>query len=150
VGVIAGPVVVVGVVFLLNVTAGATAAVFALGVGAASAMFVKNRSDRHNAAIDRGEIAVAGDPHLRAASIEDVPDPVLAALGGRGLLADQVDEVTRFDGGWVLRRRNRRHISVVAGDDGGWAQYDPRVVTDEWAAMEYSAGRGLEPDRLFD
>jgi hypothetical protein len=150
VGVIAGPVVVVGVVLLLNVTAGATAAVFAVGVGAASVMFVKNRSDRRNAAIDRGEIAFAGDPHLRAASVEEVPSPVLAALAGRGLLSDQVGQVTRFDGGWVLRRRNPRHISVVAGDDGGWAQYDPRVVSDQWAAMEYNAGRGLEPDRLFD
>jgi hypothetical protein len=150
VGIVVVPVAVVAVVFVLNVTAGATAAVLAVGVGAASVMFVKNRTDRHNAALDRGEITVPGDPHLRAASVSELPDRLLRALATRGLPPDQVGQVTRFDGGWLVCRRNRREVAIVAGDDGGWAQFDPRIVVDQWAAMEFLAGRGLEPDRLFD
>ena len=34
----------------------AAAAVFFAGVGAATATYAKNRTDRHNAAVDRGEV----------------------------------------------------------------------------------------------
>jgi hypothetical protein len=140
----------VGIVLLLNVTAGITAAVLVVGVAAASVMFVKNRSDRRNAAIDSGEIPLARDPHLRPASVDDLPDLVVDALSARGLSRDRMGEVIGFEGGWLVRRRSPRELAVVAGDDGGWAQYEPRRVTDQWAAMEYLAGRGLEPDQLFD
>jgi hypothetical protein len=150
VAVIAGPLVVVVILLLLNVTAGVTAAVLVIGVAAASVMFVKNRSDRHNAAIDRGEVPVPGDPHLRPASPDELPPPLVDALSGRGFSPDQVGRVVRFDGGWLVHPRGPRQVAVVAGDDGGWARYEPRRVTDLWAAMEYEAGRGLEPDQLYD
>ncbi len=53
--------------------------------------------------------------------------------------------MTSFDGGCIVKRRNRTDVSVVVGDDGGIAYFDPRWVDDLRAASEYRAGRGREP-----
>lgn len=141
---VAAPLVVIGAAFALNVTAGVTVAVLLVGVAAATATFAKNRTDRHNAAVDRGEIRTVADPHFRA---DGAPAPSLVErLGGLGFAADDIGAVTRFDGGWLVRRRNPRDVAVVLGEDGGCAYFDPRTVSDLWAATEYLAGRGREGD----
>ena len=143
--IVAGPVLVVVLLFLVSVPAGAAIGVMAVGAGAATVTYVKNRTDRHNAAVDRGEIPLREDPHLRPAS-PDRLDPGLAdRLSSIGYPRGDLGEVTRFEGGWLVKRRNRRDVAVVVGDDDGWARFDPRTVTDLWAATEYLAGRGREP-----
>lgn len=124
---------------------GATVAVLVVGVAAATAVYVKNRTDRHNAAIDRGEIEVVADPHFADAARSDLPAEVLARLRMDRLDPEGVGRVRRFDDGWIVRRRNPRDVAVLVGDDGGWARFDPRRVTDLWAVAEYRAGRGREP-----
>ena len=61
------------------------------------------------------------------------------------LTVEAHQQVTGFDGGWIVKRRNGRDVSVVVGDDGGFAYFDPRWVDDLRAATEYRAGRGREP-----
>jgi hypothetical protein len=116
-----------------------------IGVGAATAVYAKNRTDRHNAAVDRGEIRVVPDPHLQRLAMVSLDAGVLDRLAIVGYPANDIGEVTRFDGGWIVKRRNRRDVSVVIGDDGGHAFFDPRWVDDLRAAAEYRAGRGREP-----
>jgi hypothetical protein len=139
------PVVVVGLILLANLTAGVTFAVLVIGAGAATVTYVKNRTDRHNAALERGEIPAVPDPHLRVVPRPDIPPEVLARLSAHGYPPESLAAVSRFDGGWLARRRDRG-IAAVVGDDGGRALFDPRHVPDLWAAHEYMAGRGREPE----
>lgn len=139
------PVVAVLLILLANLTAGVTFAVLAVGVGAATVTYVKNRSDRHNAALERGEIRSVPDAHLRVLAHLDIPPDVLARLSALGYPPDSLAAVSRFDGGWLARRRDRG-VAAVIGDDGGRALFDPRLVPDLWAAHEYLAGRGREPE----
>lgn len=141
---VAGPLVVIGIALAIDLRAGATVAVFVLGLVAATAVYVKNRTDRHNAAVDRGEIRVIDDPHFRPAGPEDIPPGALGRIDGMDDDPRGVGRVLRFDGGWIVRRRNPRDVALVIGDDGGWARFDPRSVTDLWAAGEYLAGRGRD------
>jgi hypothetical protein len=139
------PVVIVLVILVVNVTAGVTFAVLAIGAAAATVTYVKNRTDRHNAALERGEIRSVPDCHLRQVAGADIPADVLARLAALGYPADSLGPVSRFDGGWLARRRDRG-VATVIGDDGGRALFDPRQVPDLWAAHEYLAGRGREPE----
>ena len=50
--------------------------------------------------------------------------------------------VVRFDGGWLVKRRSRTELAVVIGDDGGYAYFDSRAVTDLRAATEYLCRSG--------
>ena len=70
---------------------------------------------------------------------------MLARLGELGYPRADIGQVTGFDGGWIVKRRNRRNVSVVIGENGGVAYFDPRWVDDLRAAGEYRAGRGREP-----
>jgi hypothetical protein len=146
IAVVAVPSAVVVVVLLVNLTAGVTAAVLAVGVAAASAVFVRNRTDRHNAAVERGDIECAADPHFESLDPAGLDSDVAARLARLGYPPDDVGDLMRFDGGWLVRHRNPRDVAAVVGDDGGHALFDPRRITDLWAVTEYSAGRGHEPE----
>lgn len=146
VALIAIPVVLVVVVLAANVKAGITAAVLILGVAAATFIFAKNRTDRHNAAVERGEIIAAPDPHFRPTNRDALDPDVLPRLDRIGYARSDLGQIARFDGGWLVKRRNSREVAVVLGDDGGCALFDPRTVTDLWAVTEYRAGRGREPE----
>jgi hypothetical protein len=139
------PLVVVGLLLAADVTIGVVAGVMVGGVAAATAVYAKNRTDRHNAAVDRGEIRVVADPHLVSLSTAALDEPVLERLAALDYPSNDIGAVTRFDSGWIIKRRNRRDVSVVVGDDGGHAFFDPRWVDDLRAATEYRAGRGREP-----
>jgi hypothetical protein len=139
------PLVFIAAVLAADVAVGAVVGVMIVGVGAASAAYLKNRTDRHNAAVDRGEIPVVADPHLQPVAAVVLDAPVLERLNLLGFPRADIGEVTRFDGGWLVKRRNRRDVSVVVGDDGDHAYFDPRWVDDLRAASEYRAGRGREP-----
>ena len=142
---VAIPVAVTGLVAAIDVRAGVTIGVLLAGLAAATGVYVKNRTDRHNAAVDRGEIDLVADPHFRPAEPGDRPPPdLLARADDLGRHPDQIGRVLRFDQGWIVGRRNRKDIAVVIGDDGGWARFDPRTVTDLWAVGEYKAGRGRD------
>jgi hypothetical protein len=143
--VIVGPLVVIGAVLAASLAVGTVVAVMLVGAWAASAVYVKNRTDRHNAAVDRGEIRVVADPHLRPSSLGIFDASALARLGELGFARDDIDQVTTFDGGVIVKRRSRHELAVVVGDDGGVAFFDPRWVDDLRAASEYRAGRGREP-----
>jgi hypothetical protein len=145
VAIVGVPVVLVALILAADVTIGLTVAVMVFGVGAATVVYLKNRTDRHNAAVDRGEIRVVADPHLLPVNAEALDAPVLERLAALDYPAHDIGEVTRFDGGWIVKRRNRRDVSVVVGDDGGHALFDPRWVDDLRAATEYRAGRGRGP-----
>lgn len=138
------PVAALAVITAFSATVGVPLAVLVIGMAAATAVYVKNRTDRHNAAIDRGEIVVVTDPHFRAARPADLPAAALAILARDGLRETDIGRVQRYDTGWIVRRRNPRDVAVLVGDDGGWARFDPRTVTDLWAVSEYRAGRGRE------
>jgi hypothetical protein len=116
-----------------------------VGADLATVTYVKNRTDRHNAAVDRGEIVVRDDPHLRPVSPTELDPVVVERLSTIGYPPPDVGVVLRFDGGWLVKRRHRRDVAVVVGDDLGCARFDPRSTTDLWAATEYLAGRGREP-----
>ena len=139
------PLLLVIALFTASAQAGAVAAVMVVGVWGATAVYVKNRTDRHNAAIDRGEIRVVADPHLHPVRVGVLPALWLDRLGELGYPQSDIGQVTGFDGGWIVKRRNRRDVSVVIGEDGGVAYFDPRWVDDLRAASEYRAGRGREP-----
>lgn len=139
------PAALVVLLLALNPAAGVAAGVFALGAAAATATYVKNRTDRHNAAIDRGELIVPDDPHLTRVDPSTLDRPSQERLSAIGYPAADLGQVKRFDGGWIAKRRNLRDIAVVVGDDGGIAYFDPRWVPDVHAANEYLAGRGREP-----
>jgi hypothetical protein len=143
--IIAVPLAIALLILLANVKAGITLLVLFAGVEAASAVFVKNRTDRHNAAIERGEIPRVPDPHFVSLDAIQLPAEVSARISPLGFPPDDIGTVLRFDGGWLIRHRNPRDVGVVAGDDGEAALFDPRRVTDLWAATEYMAGRGHEP-----
>ncbi|HET6966427.1 MAG TPA: hypothetical protein VFH58_16765 [Acidimicrobiales bacterium] len=128
----------------VDLRAGATMAVFVLGILAATVVYVKNRTDRHNAAVERGEIPAMADPHFRPAGHDELPPGALERIDGMVDDPRGVGRVARFDGGWIVRRRNPRDVALVIGDDGGWARFDPRTVTDLWAVREYLAGRGRD------
>lgn len=142
---VAIPLLLVAILFAADFKVGVVGAVMVFGVAAATAVFVKNRTDRHNAAVERGEIRVVADPHLQRTTAAALDEVVLARLAEWGFPAHDIGEVTRFDGGWVVKRRNPRDVGVVAGDDGGHALFDPRWVDDLRGAAEYRAGRGREP-----
>ena len=139
---VAVPLAVILLALAFDVRAGATVAVMVVGAAVASAVYVKNRSDRHNAAVDRGEIRSIPDPHFRPSSLDDLPAGRLASVEGFAAHPATLGRIVRFDGGWIVGRRNPRDVAVVVGDDGGWALFDPRTVTDLWAVGEYLAGRG--------
>ena len=139
------PAAIVGGLFAASVPAGVAAAVLAVGVALATATYVRNRTDRHNAAVERGEIRVPPDPHLTRVEPSSMNPELLERLARLGYPAGQLARVQRFDGGWLVERRQRTELGVVLGDDGGIAYYDPRCVPDIWAATEYLAGRGREP-----
>jgi hypothetical protein len=139
------PLLFVAILLAADVTIGVVAAVMVAGVAAATAVYAKNRTDRHNAAVDRGEIQVVADPHLLPLSAAALDESVLERLAALDYPSCDIGDVTRFDGGWIIKRRNRRDVSVVVGDDGGHAYFDPRWVDDLRAAAEYRAGRGREP-----
>ena len=141
---VAIPVVVTALVALIDVRAGATIGVLLAGLAAATAVYVKNRTDRHNAAVERGEIDTVADPGFRTGYADDIPAELLSRADDVGRDPDQIGRVVRFDGGWIVGRRNPRDVAVVIGDDGGWARFDPRTVTDLWAVGEYKAGRGRD------
>lgn len=124
---------------------GVVVAVMVAGAGVVSAVYVKNRTDRHNAAVDRGEIRVVPDPHLRPVTRDALSPPTFERLGRLGYQPGQIGQVVRFDGGWIVGTKNRHDVSVVIGDDGGTAYFDPRSVDELRAASEYRAGRGHEP-----
>jgi hypothetical protein len=145
IGVILGPLLFLVIMFAASVDVGTVAAVLVVGVWAATAVYIKNRTDRHNAAVDRGEIRVVADPHLEAIPLDAVDGDVVDRLSRLGYPPDDIGQVTRFDGGCIVKRRNRRDVSVVVGDDGGVAYFDPRWVDDLRAASEFRAGRGREP-----
>ena len=135
---------------LLLITApllGVFVAVLVAGSGAATLVYAKNRTDRHNAAVDRGEIRTVPDPHLRRAGTDELDVDVMQRLYELGFESDRLGRVHRFDEGWLVERRSRTELAVVLGDDGGAALYDPRSVTDLRAASEYRAGRGREASR---
>jgi hypothetical protein len=138
------PVVIVAGVFLFDVAAGLTALVFVAGAVAATVVYAKNRTDRHNAAVDRGDIKVAADPHFRTAHPEELSPDEWERLARLDFDRGDVGRIQRFDGGWLVRRRNPRDVAAVIGDDGELARFDPRAVSDLWAATEYLAGRGHE------
>ncbi len=140
------PAALVAVLFAVSVTVAATLAVLLVGAAAATVTYAKNRSDRHNAALDRGEIPAAPDPHVRAAGAGDLDAALVQRLESLGYPRASLGRVARFDGGWLVKRRSRAEAAVVLGDDGGHAFFDPRWVTDFWAAGEYLAGRGRDPD----
>jgi len=139
------PLVLVAVLCTVNIDIGVVAAVMAAGVGAASMVYVKNRTDRHNAAVDRGEIRVVADPHLQRIPVATLDVALLDRLDALGQTTGDIGHVIRFDGGWIVKGRNLRAISLVIGDDGEWAHFDPTRVDDLRAASEYRAGRGREP-----
>jgi hypothetical protein len=139
------PVVLIVVLFVVSVTVGVVALVLLGGAAAASVVYVKNRTDRHNAAVDRGEIRVVPDPHLRRVAASSLDPAVRERLDGLGYPPAAIGEVSRFDGGWVVKSRDRHSISVVIGDDGEFARFDPTRVDELRAAAEYRAGRGREP-----
>lgn len=141
---VAVPLVLVVLAIALDRRAGATIAVLVAGMAAATLVYAKNRTDRHNAAVDRGEIRVLPDPRFRPASPDEVPAAILRVADGIGSDPGGVGKVTRFEGGWIVRRPNPRDVAVVVGDDGGWARFDPRTVSDLWAVGEYLAGRGRD------
>jgi len=145
VAVVGGPLLVALLIFLVSVPAGAAVAVMVVGADLATVTYVKNRTDRHNAAVERGEITVRDDPHLRPVSPADLDPDVVERLSSIGYPRPDLGEVLRFDGGWLVKRRDRRDVAVVVGDDEGWARFDPRSVSDLWAATEYLAGRGRDP-----
>ncbi|HET6873349.1 MAG TPA: hypothetical protein VFH70_01125 [Acidimicrobiales bacterium] len=138
------PLAVIGIAFALDIRAGITLAVFFVGMAAASVVYVKNRTDRHNAAVERGEIGVIADPRFRPVERAQVPSDILERTAALGHGAGDLGRVVRFDGGWIVGQRNPRDVAVVLGDDGGWARFDPRTVTDLWAVGEYRAGRGRD------
>jgi hypothetical protein len=144
-GVILGPLLLLIILFAASVQIGTVAAVMVVGVWAATAVYVKNRTDRHNAAVDRGEIRIVADPHLQPVGVGELTAPVLDRLHDLGYPQNDIGQVTSFDGGYIVKRRNRTDVSVVVGDDGGIAYFDPRWVDDLRAASEYRAGRGREP-----
>jgi len=137
------PLLVVVLVLVFSPAAGVTLAVLFAGAGAATVMYAKNRTDRHNAAVDRGDIALAPDPHFERVQTRDIPADLVSRLDRLGCTPGRV---VRFDVGWIVRQRNPRDVALVIGDDGGWARFDPRLVNDLWAATEYRAGRGHETD----
>lgn len=141
---VVAPLVVIGLAFAIDVRAGATIAVLLVGMAAATVVYVKNRTDRHNAAVDRGEVRVIPDPGFRAVDADQLPADLVGRLGDFGRNRSDIGQVTRFDDGWIVRQRNPRDVAVVLGDDGGWARFDPRTVTDLWAVGEYRAGRGRD------
>jgi len=139
------PALIVILVLALNLAAGVAAAVLVVGAAAATTTYVKNRTDRHNAAIDRGELRVPDDPHLARVELSTLDSRLLERLAELGYGRSDLGQVKRFDGGWIAKRRNLHDIAVVTGDDGGVAYFDPRWVPDIHAATEYLAGRGREP-----
>jgi hypothetical protein len=139
------PVVLIALLFAFGSTIGVVALVLIGGAGAASVVYVKNRTDRHNAAVDRGEIRVVGDPHVRPVPAGALAPDLVARLAGLGYDAEGIAKVARFDGGWIVRSRDRYAIGVVVGDDGEHARFDPIRVDDLRAASEYRAGRGRDP-----
>lgn len=138
------PLALIGVGSAFGARAGVTAAVFVVGMVVATVVYVKNRTDRHNAAVDSGEVRVIPDPGFRGVDAGELPAELLGRLEDFGRDRRHIGRVTRFDGGWIVRQRNPRDVAVVLGDDGGWARFDPRVVTDLWAVAEYRAGRGRD------
>ena len=138
------PVAITALVAAIDVRAGVTIGVLLAGMAAATVMYGKNRTDRHNAAVDAGDIDIVPDPHFRPGDAEDVPPGLLDRADDIGRDPGQIGRVLRFDTGWIVGRRNPRDVAVVIGDDGGWARFDPRTVTDLWAVGEYNAGRGRD------
>lgn len=143
--IVALPLVLIGGLFAASVAAGVAAAVLGLGAAAATATYVKNRSDRHNAAVDRGEIRVPPDPHLQRVHPQSIEPTARDRLARLGYPVAEIGRALRFDGGWLVERGSRAELAVVVGDDGGVAYYDPRWVPEIRAATEYLAGRGREP-----
>lgn len=144
------PLVVAAIVLAFDLRVGVAVAVLAVGAELATAVYAKNRTDRHNAAVDRGEIPADPGVELVALRARDLLSeaPVLAArLDELEYPLADVRAAWRFEGGWVARRRSRVELGVVVGDDGGHAFFDPRRVTPMRAAAEYGAGRGREPGR---
>jgi hypothetical protein len=145
--VVLGPILLLIILFAASVQVGVVAAVMVVGVWGATAVYIKNRTDRHNAAVDRGEVRIVADPHLKTVRLEDLGADVVDRLCQLGYPPGDIGQMTRFDGGCIVKRRNRKDVSVVVGDDGGVAYFDPRWVDDLRAASEYRAGRGREPGR---
>lgn len=138
------PIVFLAVIALFSPLAAATIAILVVGLAAATVVYVKNRTDRHNAAIDRGEITVVDDPDFRPEPAHDLPEAVVRRLARYGFDAGDIGRVLRWDAGWIVGRSNPRDVAAVVGDDGGLAQFDPRTTSDLWAVREYRAGRGRE------
>jgi hypothetical protein len=138
------PLALAGLVFGIDVRAGATVIVLVAGMGLASGVYVKNRTDRHNAAVDRGEIRAIPDPHFVAVDPAERPGDLFERLSTLPSALQAPGKVVRFDGGWIARPSNPSDVAVLLGDDGGWARFDPRTVTDLWAVGEYLAGRGRD------
>ena len=139
------PIAIIGGVFGISFAAGVAAAVLTFGAAMATATYVKNRTDRHNAAVDSGEVRVPPDPHLTPVRPSTIEPELRQRIEMLGYPVDRLGRVERFDGGWLVERRQRAELGLVLGDDGGIAYYDPRWVPDVWAATEYLAGRGREP-----
>lgn len=138
------PVALVALILAADVAVGVATAAMVFGVGAATAVYIKNRTDRHNAAVDRGEIRTIADPHLTPLTLTALPPPVLERLAALDYPGHDIGEVIRFDGGWIVKRHNRRDVAVVVGEDEGYAYFDPRWVDNLRAASEYRAGRGRD------
>lgn len=133
-----------GVIAGFNWRAGVAMSLLVLGMAAASVVYVKNRTDRHNAAVERGEIRSIPDPHFHPVERSALPAELVERTAALGHPLADLGKVLRYDRGWVVRQRNPRDVAVVLGDDGGWARFDPRRVTDLWAVAEYDAGRGRD------
>jgi hypothetical protein len=118
------PALVVVILLLVDVVIGATIAVLLGGAAVTTAMYVKNRTDRHNAAVDRGEIATGPDLHFVDADSTALGPLEQDALAQLGIRPGDVGRVTKFEGGWIVRRRNPRDVAAVIGPDGGMDQFD--------------------------
>jgi hypothetical protein len=142
---VAVPLTLAACLFAAGPEAGVAATVLLVGAGAATATYVKNKTDRHNAAVEAGEITVPPDPRIRTSALVDMSSATRERLNLLGFPAGEIGRVERFEGGWLVERSRRGELAVVVGDDGGIAYYDPRWVPDVRAATEYLAGRGREP-----
>ena len=137
---VAVPVIVLVGVIAVNPAAGATIAVLVVGVAAATAVYVKNRTDRHNAAVDRGEITVVADPGFADVDRTALPAEVLDRLGLDRMEAGDVGRVRRFD-----TRFFTADASAIAHRVDGVIHADAELVELVWVEIGSKPLADLHP-----